>query len=221
MKLTDLSLEIREGMITFPVMWHPYVEISQLGRFEVEGRETRKIVVGTHTGTHVDAPRHFVQNGTTIEALSLEQFYGSAKLLDYSNLPDKTEITIDMLRAKLKDDKPEKIIFRYDWDDRLDTMEYYTHHPFLSSEACQYIVDIGVNLVGFDAPMPDNPINGKGSKIDSPNHTILLSAGVVILEYLCNLKFISSEEFIISALPLKIKEGDGSPVRAIGIEKCL
>ena len=219
MKLTDLSLQICEGMITFPVMWHPYVEVTQLGRFEVEGRETRKLILGTHSGTHVDAPRHFIRNGVTIDKIPLNKFYGPAKLLDFSNLPDKAEINMKMMKDKLAGEKPNKILIRYDWDERLSSMEYYTHHPFLSCDACQYLVDIGIDLIGFDAPMPDNPLNGKGSSNDSPNHTIFLSAGVVILEYLCNLKHISNDEFVISALPLSIKDGDGSPVRAIAIEE--
>lgn len=210
-------MDIKEGMITFPVPWHPYVEVSQLGRFEVEGRETRKLVLGTHTGTHVDAPRHFIKNGKTIDKVFLEKFIGKALLLDFSSVPDKTEITREMLREKIGDRRPEKLLIRYDWDRRIDNLEYYTHHPYLSGNACEYLVEIGVNLIGLDAPMPDNPENGKGSLNDSPNHTILLSAEIVILEYLCNLKNIPVSEFTLSALPLKIKEGDGSPVRAVAI----
>jgi arylformamidase len=55
MKITDLSLTIEEGMMTFPTHWHPVVEITILGRHGVEGRETRKLVLGTHIGTHAEA----------------------------------------------------------------------------------------------------------------------------------------------------------------------
>ncbi|RWX22697.1 cyclase family protein, partial [Rhizobium leguminosarum] len=95
--IIDLTMTLREGIMTFPVHWHPVVEITQLGRFEVEGRETRKIVLGTHTGTHVDAPRHFVPKGTTIENTDLDIYYGPARVLDFTHLPDKTEITREML----------------------------------------------------------------------------------------------------------------------------
>lgn len=215
--IIDLTMTLREGIMTFPVHWHPVVEITQLGRFEVEGRETRKITLGTHTGTHVDAPRHFVPKGETIENTDLDIYYGPARVLDFTHLPDKTEITREMLVERIGRDFPSRILFRYDWERRLDSLKYYTDHPYLSEEACEWIVENGIRLVGFDAPMPDDPRNGRGSDRDSPNHTILLRAGVAILEYLVNLAQIPTKDFILSALPLKIEEGDGAPVRAIAI----
>ncbi|KWV40251.1 cyclase [Rhizobium altiplani] len=215
--IIDLTMTLREGIMTFPVHWHPVVEITQLGRFEVEGRETRKITLGTHTGTHVDAPRHFVPKGATIENTDLDIYYGPARVLDFTHLPDKTEITREMLVERIGRDFPSRILFRYDWERRLDSLKYYTDHPYLSEEACEWIVENGIRLVGFDAPMPDDPRNGRGSERDSPNHTILLRAGVAILEYLVNLSQIPTKDFILSALPLKIEEGDGAPVRAIAI----
>ncbi|MBP2447306.1 cyclase family protein [Rhizobium leguminosarum] len=215
--IIDLTMTLREGIMTFPVHWHPVVEITQLGRFEVEGRETRKIVLGTHTGTHVDAPRHFVPKGATIENTDLDIYYGPARVLDFTDLPDKTEITREMLVERIGRDFPPRILFRYDWERRLDSLKYYTDHPYLSEQACEWMVENGIRLVGLDAPMPDDPRNGRGSDRDSPNHTILLRAGVAILEYLVNLSQIPAKDFILSALPLKIEEGDGAPVRAIAI----
>ncbi|MGO6840456.1 cyclase family protein [Rhizobium leguminosarum] len=215
--IIDLTMTLREGIMTFPVHWHPVVEITQLGRFEVEGRETRKIILGTHTGTHVDAPRHFVPNGATIENTDLDIYYGPARVLDFTHLPDKTEITREMLVERIGEDFPARILFRYDWERRLDSLKYYTDHPYLSEGASEWLAENGIRLVGFDAPMPDDPRNGRGSDRDSPNHTILLGAGVAILEYLVNLSQIPTKDFILSALPIKIKEGDGAPVRAVAI----
>ena len=217
MQIIDLSLNIEEGMMTFPVSWHPNVEISQLGRFHVEGRETRKITIGTHSGTHVDAPRHFIKNGTTVDMIDLLSFYGPCILLDFHDLPDKAEISKDMLFKRLNGREPRRILFRYDWSERMDSLDYYSKHPFLLEEACHYLVEIGVKLVGFDAPMPDNPENGKGSIKDSPNHSILLGSNIVILEYLTNLKALENKSFILAAFPMKIVGGDGSPVRAVAI----
>jgi len=216
-KIIDLSMTIREGMMTFPVHWHPPVSITQLGRFEVEGRETRRLTFGTHTGTHVDAPRHFLKNGITIEYTDINIYYGSACVLDFTQLADKAEITLEMLKRKLPNDHPKRILFRFDWEKRLSSLKYYSDHPFLNEEACMYLVSCGVVLVGFDSPMPDNPLNGRGSEKDSPNHTIFLGHNVAILEYLCNLSELPDAEFILSAFPIKIENGDGSPVRAVAI----
>lgn len=65
--IIDLTFPIHEGMTTFPVHWHPIVEISVLGRHGIENRETRKVLLGTHTGTHMDAPRHFIPDGMTVD----------------------------------------------------------------------------------------------------------------------------------------------------------
>ena len=216
-KIIDLSMKICEGMMTFPVPWHPFVSITQLGRFEVEGRETRKITLGTHTGTHVDAPRHFLKNGKTIEYTDINIYYGNALVLDFTELPDKTEITLEMLQKKLPCNYPKRILFRFDWERRLPSLGYYSDHPFLSEEACKYLVSCGVVLVGFDSPMPDNPSNGRNSEKDSPNHTIFLENDVAILEYLCNLSEVPDTEFTLSAFPIKIQDADGSPVRAVAI----
>jgi arylformamidase len=218
MKIIDLTMTIEEGMITFPVPWHPLVEITQMGRLNYERRETKKVILGTHTGTHVDAPRHFIANGMTVEDIPLDQLCGRALLIDFSYLPEFYEVTKEDIIAKLNNKKPKKIILRYGWDKKVHTNDYYISHPFLSTEACQYLVDIGVELVAQDTPMPDNPKNGKGSLIDSPNHHIFLGHNCLLVEYLVNLDKISKEEVSLFVLPLKIKGGDGAPARCIVIE---
>lgn len=76
MKIIDLSYEIEEGMPTFPAHWHTHVKITILGRHFIEGRETRKICFSTHTGTHIDAPKHFIKNGRSINSIPLSKLVG-------------------------------------------------------------------------------------------------------------------------------------------------
>lgn len=217
-KIIDITLVIEEGMTTYPALWHPYVEITQLGRFGVEQRESRKVVLGTHTGTHIDAPRHFIQGGETVENISLDILVGPCLVIDYSGLEKYHEISVEEIKEKLNGRTPRRILLRFDWSDYLRTTEYYVSHPFLSEEAAQYLADIGVQLIGMDSPMPDNPKNGKGTANDSPVHKILLGNGIVILEYLTNLGAISKEEIELVVAPLKIKDGDGAPARCFVIE---
>jgi arylformamidase len=214
-KYIDLSYTIEGGMTTFPKPWHPFVEISVLGRHGIEGRETRKLVLGTHSGTHCDAPRHFIPGGRTIEELPLEVFCGPAMLLDLSHKTDLSAITADDLAHLVKGKKPKRLVLRFDWSKHYRTMKYYESHPYLTEDAAQWIVENRISILGMDTPMPDSPLNGKGSQIDSPIHRILLSSEVVLLEYLCNLSEVKAEEFELLALPLKISEGDGSPVRCV------
>lgn len=217
-RIIDLTFPIHEGMTTFPVPWHPTVEVSILGRHGIERRETRKITLGTHTGTHCDAPLHFIPGGNTVDQIPLDTLIGPAFLVDLSQTPPGNEVSTRTLSSKIGERRPERVILRFDWDAKWGSANYYTDHPFLSTAAAEWLVGMGVKLVAMDTPMPDNPKNGKGSQTDSPNHKIFLKSGTIIVEYLCNLNKIRNQEVELIALPLKIKGGDGSPLRCVAIE---
>lgn len=217
-RIIDLSFTFQKGMQTFTSYWHPAFEITQLAHHGVEKRETRKIVMGTHTGTHVDAPRHFIKGGETIENIPLDVFIGPATILDFSKAPQKSEIGLKDVMKALGKSPCERVIFRFDWDKKYGTKQYYINHPFLSEEVCRWLVKRKCKLIGFDTPQPDNPENGFGKPKDGPNHKILLGAGVILLEYLTNLKKIKQKTVQLVAAPLKIKEGDGAPTRCFVIE---
>jgi len=216
--IVDLTMMIEEGMQTFLSHWHPFVEITQLGRHGIENRESRKVVLGTHSGTHCDAPRHFIPDGATIDQIALDQLVGPASLCDFSAVPRFHEVGIDQLRQELGVRPRERVILRFDWDDAVGTSEYYTDHAYLTAEACQWLVDEGCRLLAMDTPQPDDPRNGRSSDNDSPNHKVLLGNGVVLVEYLANLRSLSSREVYLVAAPLRIREGDGAPARCFAIE---
>ncbi|MBB1485635.1 cyclase family protein [Oceanospirillum sediminis] len=220
-KIIDLSMTIDEGMQTFAAHWHPFVEITQLGRHGIENRETRKITLGTHTGTHIDAPRHFIPDGKTVEQISMEQCVGYALVLDFSHLPDFHEISREELESSVGSNSVERVIFRFDWDKHLGTNKYYSDHPFLSESACEFLVEKGCKLIALDTPQPDNPKNGRFSIKDAPNHKILLGSDILIVEYLINIKLIKSTITTLVVAPLKIASGDGAPVRCFAIEEDL
>ena len=218
-RIIDLSMPIEEGMQTFAAHWHPFVEITQLGRHGIENRETRKIVMGTHTGTHIDAPRHFIADGQTAEAIPLEQLVGPASVLDLSHFDNFHEITKDELAAIVGDRPVERIICRFDWDQKaLGTNAYYSDHAFFSEEACQWLVDKGCRVIALDTPQPDNPKNGRHAVKDAPNHKILLGNNVIIVEYLMHIRDIQQPQVELVVAPLKLVEGDGAPARCFVIE---
>jgi kynurenine formamidase len=214
-RIVDLTFPIHEGMTTFPVHWHPIVEVTQLGRFGIEGRESRKVLLGTHTGTHIDAPRHFIEGGASIDQLPLDLFVGPATLVDFSFAKPLQAMQVADLQAQLDDHRPERVVLRFDWSDQWGGPRYYPEQPFISEEAAHWLVERGVRLLAMDTPQADSPKNGRGSGNDSPVHKILLGAGVIKVEYLTNLRQISKREFELIALPLKIREGDGAPARCI------
>jgi len=216
-KIIDLTMSIREGMQTFPTHWHPFVEISQLGRHGIENRETRKITLGTHTGTHIDAPSHFIKDGGTVDKIPLERLIGQASVLDLTSFGAKTKVSKNDLMKALGERSAERILMRFDWDINLGTMSYYDDCPYISENAAQWLVDQGCYLLGMDTPMPDNPRDGYNCPTDSPIHKILLGNGITLVEYMVNLSLLKQPVVELVIAPLKIHNGDGSPVRAFAI----
>jgi arylformamidase len=219
MKIIDLSLPIEEGMMTFPSHWHPVVEITVLGRHRVEGRETRKLVLGTHIGTHADAPRHFIPGGKTIDEIPLDVLIGPATVADFTDCGPLQEIDVTDLKQRLGEPVPARLILRTGWSEYFGDMKFYNEYPFLSENAALWLVNNGVRLIAMDTPSPDNPAHSRGALKDSPNHKVLLSAGVVLVEYVANLKAVTASEVELIVMPLKLKGCDGSPARCVAIER--
>src|ERR1700693_1972747 len=219
MKIVDLSLPIEEGMMTFPTPWHPVVEITILGRHGIEGRETRKLILGTHMCTHADAPRHFIPNGTTIDEVPLDVLIGPATVADFTDCRPLQEIDIADLKQRLSAKVPARLILRTGWSEYFGNMKFYNEYPFLSEDAAQWLVENGVRLIAMGTPSPDNPTHSRGANKDSPNHKVLLGAGVVLVEYVANLKALTKSEVELIVMPLRLKGCDGSPARCVAIER--
>lgn len=217
-RIVDLSHPIREGMTVFPVEWHPHVEVTVMGTHERHGRETRRLLLGTHTGTHVDAPRHFVPGGATIDEVPLDALVGPARLVDLSGLPAGSAVGVAELEAALGEARPERLLLRHGWSSRYADEGFYVGHSYLTQEAARWLVARGVRLVGMDTPMPDSPEDGRGHDPDSPIHKILLGNGVVLVEYLRNLHELRGPDVELIVLPLNVVGGDGAPARCVAVE---
>ena len=119
MKFIDLSLTYKNGMQYYPSGIHPEVKITQLGFMKKHKRETRKIEMGTHSGTHIDAPRHFLGGNKSVDSIPIENLVGDATVLNFSKLKKKTPVCINDVKKIIKTRKfPKMIIFRFDWTDR-------------------------------------------------------------------------------------------------------
>jgi kynurenine formamidase len=206
-------------MTSFPSPNHPRPQVTVLARHASEGRATRRLVLGTHTGTHADAPLHFVPDGTPIDAVGLEPFVGPAAVVDLTPVEPLQEISADRLAAAL-DAAPAhpRVLLRFDWARRFVDLDFYAQSPFLSRDAAQLLLDRGVRALGIDTPSPDDPRMGQGSDEDSPIHHMLLGAGVVLLEYLANLERLDPGEAFLVALPLPVTGADGAPMRVVAFQ---
>lgn len=206
-------------MPRYPTPWHPDVAVEPLGTIARAGRNTHRLVLGTHTSTHVDAPYHFLEGGETVEALPLEALVGPARVVNLLPVKSFHEIGKESLAPHFEGDAPpERLLFRADWSDHWGTPKFYGEYPYFTREASRFLVERGVKLLGFDFPSPDDPRGPGPDGIDSPNHKVLLAAGVVLVEYLANLREIRRPDVWLVALPLSIAGADGAPARVIAID---
>lgn len=212
-EVIDLTHGVEEGMARFDAHWHPDVEVERLGSIPKEGRESRAVRLGTHTGTHVDAPLHFLEEGGTVDRIPLEVLVGEVRLVDMTHLGEDGVVTAQALADVPLD---ERVVFHFGWSRHFgDPDRFYHGYPHFTAEAADDLVGAGVRLVGYDTPSPDDsrgPLDG--SDEDSPIHKRLLGAGVVLVEYLANLDAVPDlDGWSIAALPLKVVGGDGAPAR--------
>lgn len=215
--MIDLSHLYHAEMQTYGSKWHVKFQLFKLASIPKEGRETKKIVIGSHCGTHIDAPRHFIKNGKTIDKLNFRKFIGMAEIVEFKNLPKNYEITKSDLIKKIKHKFLKKIIFNFGWDKFYGKKKFYKDHPFLSIEACKWIVKNKYHLIGMDSPQIEDSRIQMHTRFDGQNHKILLKSGIILLEYLKNLDKIKSKKFKLIVAPLNIKGSDGSPARCFAI----
>ena len=163
--------------------------------------------MGTHCGTHIDAPLHMLPDGAPLESIPLDCFVGKCRVLTVP-YPIISEKTLEELQVK----PGERILLRTDPNGK-----YNRHGKFnpavLSMRAAQYLAQLPVKLVGIDAPTVENM-----ELCDGEVHRTLLKAGIPLLEGL-RLEEVEGENYTLSALPIRLNGENGAPCRAVLIEE--
>jgi arylformamidase len=212
LRLVDLSFDIYDRAPTF---WtDPKTAIIEHYRTEDLGYNMTQLVMSTHTGTHLDAPFHFFDDGLTVDRLDLRRGFGPAWVLDFSSKGPKEEISVAELQLHGEVIRPgSRLIFRTGWDRVFPEPRYFTDMPVLSVEACRYLAERGVVCVAMDTPS----VNSSDYIIA---HRLLLArdAEILIIEGLRGLERLQGDQVILVALPLRIRGRDGSPCRAIALD---
>lgn len=212
MKVIDLSLTLDNSCQTCGTAWHEEVRIERKGTLQTVGRNTSKFILGSHSATHIDAPLHFMDKGHDIAAVNLGKCVGEVTCVDLRHMGKGAIVDVDDLKGITVS---QRMLFAFGWYKYWQTDMYYRSFPYFSQAVVTYLLDGGMELMAMDTPSPDD-----GSAItvkdDSPNHKILLSHDVVIVEYLTNTDAIDfAKRYEITALPLKIAGADGAPARVI------
>jgi kynurenine formamidase len=213
-RIVDLSISIFSGM-SRPAVIRDF-EVSHVARVEKDGFDVSEISMSSHAGTHFDAPMHFVKEGIPVDQVSLETVVGEAVILNLTGIGPQHEITAMDLERFTKKIKPKDIVLLYTGSDKwLDKPEYITKYPYLGAAASRWLVEMKVSTVGIDFLAVD-ALYKEPLSVDA--HVTLLGAGIGIVECLTNLGEVRTERPFFVAAPLKIRDGDASPVRAFAIE---
>ncbi len=207
-------------MPTYP--GDPAVTLAADATHEADGYATSELRTGSHAGTHVDAPRHTLSDGTTIDEVDPGRFAFDARLVDLRPLEPREAIAPEALSEAVGGETGpvDLLVFRTGWAGHWGT-ERYRDHPSLTEAAAEWCRDRAVG-VGLDAFGPDPTPAGEGAGAaagsdepeGTPVHDVLLNSGLPIVENLRGLDGLPAR-FRLYAFPLRLREGDGSPVRAV------
>lgn len=200
----DVSMPIANGMISWPS--HEPVRVERVRSME-EGERLNlsRLEMNAHTGTHVDAPVHFLRDGGGIDTVPLETLIGSAVLV---HLPKVHEIGERHLASAGIERGCERLLIKTDNSTLLGKGKFDTEFAYLTPEGARYLVEHEVRLVGIDYLSVAQ--YGKGDEV----HRELLGAGVVIIEGL-DLRDVPPGPYHLTALPLRIPGSDGAPARVV------
>ena len=207
MKIYDISLPISPDLPVWP--GDPKIILEEIASMDAgDDANVSRLAAGVHIGTHVDAPHHFLNDGRTVENLSLDILTGSAFILHLDD--DVNIITAKILDASPIPPSTLRLLLRtknsHLWTS--DSRSFHRDFVAVSPDGAEWLVDHGIQLVGVDylsvAPF-DNSVS---------THQIVLAAGMIVIEG-CNLSQVPQGEYELYCLPLKLVGAEGAPARAI------
>jgi arylformamidase len=199
-KIFDISRSLSEDMLVYPGDIHPTFHQEDRGQYLISD-----LHLSTHTGTHIDAPVHYLKTGVTIDAVPLSHLMGKCRVLDVSGAGNN--ITADCLNGRLDDICRVLLKTSYSGNDRFEEI-----YPCLAPDAAHVIAERGMKCIGIDTPSIES-YSGDGAV-----HRTLLSCNCIIIELL-DLSRIDEGDYDMAALPLRLKGLDGSPARVVLMER--
>ena len=227
-KLIDLSQEIYTGAPVWP--GHPETEVTVVATHEQTAKSGKfdppfsytaeKIHMSTHGTTHVDSVSHIDPRpeAPSIDEIPLEWFYTEAICIDQSHIPPRTEYTLEDIKAALEKaglgiKKGDTVlIYSGNYVRNWGTPKYLTDYPGLGREAAEWIYDQGAINIGQDAPSHD-----RAGTNSYPAHLVCREKQTLNTENLGDLRPVIGKRFRFIGLPLKIRKGSGSPIRAVAV----
>jgi arylformamidase len=199
MKYYDVTRGLSNDMLVYPGDIHPVFHQDDAGNYLISS-----LNLSSHTGTHIDAPSHYLKTGDTIDTIPLENLIGTCRIIDLSETVGI--IPLDHLFGKIGDEK--RILLKTSFSGKNRFIENY---PSLSLDAARYIISCGVRCIGIDSPSIES------YQCDGSVHRHLLTNNCTIIELL-DLGEVQEGVYEMVALPLRLTGLDGAPARVILIK---
>jgi arylformamidase len=209
-KIVDLSYAISSDMLVFPGMERPVFQ--WVYRVNSEGANLTKMTIMAHTGTHVDAPKHFLDDVPCIDEVPVQRLFGRTRMFRRAQEPAGQEIALEEVLSTGFDLEEGSIFVLSTGIERYaETPKYNRSFPLPAPDLFQWLVEKKIKAYMTDAPAID-PVGSP----DSPNHHLILGAGIPIVENLCNLARVPEDRyFLVFALPVKLGGREAAPCRAV------
>jgi len=212
--LVDLSHTIENGLVTYKGLPAPvicdYLSREESKKFYAPGTSFQigKIEMVSNTGTYIDCPFHRYEHGKDLSEVELKSFVDLDAIK--ISVPYSTTLSITIEHLRGHELRNRAVLIHTGWDKFWNTGNYYENHPYVTEEAAGYLKDCNVKLVGIDSHNIDDTRTNR-----RPVHSTLLGAEILIVEHLCNLSVLPSDNFLFTAAPPKFKGVGTFPVRAM------
>jgi arylformamidase len=211
--IVDLTHTLYTGMPTYPGD-EPSPEITSTPSKIAANIQTSTIRLGSHFGTHIDAPLHFLPNSKGLMDFPIDSFAGQAICLNKRNYENSPIDLTPKECSSIRQSSPDWVLIYTGFDENWGRPEYFSRHPFLSHALCRFIIDTSITGIGIDFPSIDA---ADAAEANFPIHHLILNAGLLVLENLTNLgKLPLDRTFEFYALPLKT-ETEAAPARVVAV----
>jgi kynurenine formamidase len=208
----DLSHRLTEELSRIPSF--PQPRIRQIAKIPEHHANVTELHMVVHHGTHLDAPRHFIADGPTMDQVPLDRLYGPGVVWHFDVGAEGVIDVADLERARPRLRPGDIVLIETGRAKHINT-DLYMQHACLTGEAAEWLVTHGAKIVGVDFSTPDLAAVRRPPDFAFPVHYTLLSQGVLIAEHVTNLEQLAGKRAEIMFLGLNIAGSDGAPVRAV------
>jgi kynurenine formamidase len=213
--VVDLSVPVDAGTVTYPGDPVPRFEVHST--IDGQGFNLLEIHLGSQSGTHVDAPYHFEEDGLRIDQVPVDRFVGPGVVVEATDLGPRAEITRAHVAPVADRIGPGVVVLlRTGWS-RHYGHERYFEHPFLGADACRRMLELGARTFCIDAINIDETPDDEHPGVGFPCHHLISRADGVIGENF-RLTDLPNGEFLVACTPVRLTGADGGPIRAVAIQ---